>query len=69
MSNYEFRNLEREGFCRVCDSIIERGEECFYTYSNRNKGQAIPICMSCIQSVGNDLYIRNMDRYLKSVYK
>ncbi len=51
MSSFEFRKIERKGFCRVCDKLLEKGEEIFYTYSNRNRGQAIPICMGCIDEI------------------
>ncbi len=46
------RKAERNAYCRGCDNEIKRGEKMVYTYSNRNRGQSIPICLKCAKTIG-----------------
>lgn len=47
----EFRKAQRQGFCRGCDDVINRGDTMFYTYSFRNRGQNILFCLPCIKKI------------------
>lgn len=47
----EIRKAKREAYCRGCDKVIEKGEEMFSTYSWRNRGQNIHICLDCIDKI------------------
>lgn len=45
----EYKPTKRDAFCRGCDKTIVRNtEKVFTTYSMRNRGQHIYICMDCI---------------------
>lgn len=49
--NFERRKIERQGFCRGCDKVLSKGDEIIYTYSFRNRGQSIPICIPCGEQI------------------
>jgi uncharacterized protein YlaI len=47
------RKAERKAYCRGCDKTISVGEDVFYTYSFRNRGQNILICLDCFDDMTN----------------
>ena len=49
----EIRRIERTGFCRGCDDQLEKGSRIFYTYSDRNRGVVVILCMKCVELVGD----------------
>lgn len=51
MDNFEYRKIERTGFCRGCDKQLSIGTMIFYTYSIRNRGQSIVFCEECIDEL------------------
>ena len=49
LGDIEYRYTERDAFCGGCDKeIVAKTEKVFATYSYRNKGQHIYICVDCI---------------------
>lgn len=54
MSAYEIerRQAQRQAFCRGCDKAIKKGEDMISTYSRRNTGMWIHICMDCAVKIG-----------------
>lgn len=51
MSKPEYRNAERDCFCRVCDRTIVKGESAVFWYSRRNRGQHILVCADCVETI------------------
>lgn len=48
----EYRQTERDAFCRGCDKQIKKKtEKVIYTYSWRNRGQNILICLDCVGEI------------------
>jgi uncharacterized protein YlaI len=52
---FDFRELKRKAFCRVCDTELESGEKVFHTYSWRNRGHHIYICMGCMNEIVEEM--------------
>lgn len=48
----EFREAQRDAFCRGCDAKIKKGEHMVTTYSWRNRGQNIHFCVACAEEIG-----------------
>ena len=53
MSKPEYRNAERNAYCRVCDRIVVKGSPVVFFYSWRNRGQNINICPTCVKQLYN----------------
>lgn len=51
MSKPEYRNAERDSFCRVCDNKINKGNPAVFWYSRRNRGQNIMVCPTCVETI------------------
>lgn len=47
----EKRTIQRDGFCRGCDTKLTKGDEIIYTYSFRNRGQSIIFCCDCARVI------------------
>ena len=48
----EFREAQRDAFCRGCDTKIKKGQPMVSTYSWRNRGQNIHFCVACAEEIG-----------------
>jgi len=47
-----YRQLERDGYCRVCEEVIERKKDWVVSwYSTCNQGTHIHICNKCVRSL------------------
>lgn len=55
-TTFEYRKLERQGFCRDCDGIIDRGEMAISGWSHRNKGMHMIFHPRCIEKIKNLLH-------------
>lgn len=51
-SPIQFREAQRDAFCRGCDVKIKKGEHMVTTYSLRNRGQNIHFCTACAEEIG-----------------
>lgn len=54
MSTYEIvrRPAQRSAYCRGCDKEIVRDTDMISTYSFRNTGMWIHICLQCAVAIG-----------------
>lgn len=50
-TTFEYRALERQGFCRDCDGTINRGDMAICGYSYRNRGMAMYFHPECIENI------------------
>lgn len=49
-----YEKMQRDGFCRCCDTLLKRGEDsAIKLYSFRNRGQSIVLCSPCIDKMKN----------------
>lgn len=48
----EFRDAQRDAFCRGCDDTIKKGQPMVATFSWRNRGQNIYFCVGCAGEIG-----------------
>lgn len=47
-----YRQLERDGYCRICEEIIERKKDWVVSwYSSCNRGTHIHICPKCVREI------------------
>lgn len=48
----KLRPAERSAYCRGCDKEIVKDELMVSTYSRRNRGQWIHLCLNCAEDIG-----------------
>lgn len=52
-SGFILRKQVQKGYCRGCEQLIEPKELMVYSYTSRNRGMAILICLPCADEIGN----------------
>lgn len=58
-----YRQTERNAFCRGCDKEIKRKtESVIATFSNRNRGQHIYFCKKCVEKMWFLIYQNDNDK-------
>lgn len=53
------RKMERSGYCRGCDKELRKNDEIIYTYTFRNRGQHILICLDCAEVISDLMEVEN----------
>jgi len=48
----EKRPCLREAYCRICNSVIKKGEQIITWYSMHGGGQHTYLCLECAEDVG-----------------
>jgi len=66
-----YRTLERSGYCRGCDKLIEKNtEKLISIYSHRNRGQHIYLCKDCVDKmvklISDNKEIKSREKWAKS---
>lgn len=51
--NFEYRQLERDGFCRMCHRTIYRGTEKVFTRYHYSLKQPLILCTSCVKEMSD----------------
>lgn len=50
-TTFEYRSLERDGYCRDCDGRIKRGDMVVSGYSYRNRGMSMHFHPECLKKM------------------
>lgn len=50
MPDPQYRQLQRDGYCRICEEVIEQKKDWVISwYSTCNRGTHIHICPDCVK--------------------
>jgi len=52
MPDPQYRQLQRDGYCRICEEVIEQKKDWVVSwYSTCNRGTHIHICPKCVREL------------------